>query len=370
MSMTDELLGGESVGSLLGALQDAAPGRRFEATREAAAGLSALTLSARARSLADAILRDVPGDHAELARVVRAATRGSGFEGWALWPVGLASARRAVAEGTESAFDDSLEVLRELTKRFTSEFAIRPLLLHDLDRGLDRMASWTADPDWRVRRLATEGSRPLLPWAERLPALVADPSPTRAILDALHDDAEESVRRSVANHVNDHSRGHAGFAVEVVRGWQVRGGAHLGQVSRHALRTLVKRGDPAALELLGFPPALVSVSPLAVSPGRVEVGGAVEFGAVVENLGADSAPLVIDYVLFFPGARGEERSKVFKIAQRTLAPGERTQVRASHSFRPITTRRYYSGRYGVALQVNGVPHPRTDFELGEVDRSL
>ncbi|EYT52856.1 DNA alkylation repair protein [Leucobacter sp. UCD-THU] len=364
MSMTDELLGDESVGSLLGALQDAAPGRRFEATREAAAGLSALTLSRRARSLADGILLDLPGDHAELARVVRAAIEHPGFDGWALWPVGLASARRAVAERTESAFDDSLEVLRQLTKRFTSEFAIRPLLLHDLDRGLDRMASWTTDPDWRVRRLATEGSRPLLPWAERLPALVADPSPTRVILDALHDDAEENVRRSVANHVNDHSRGHAAFAVEVVRGWRDAGGDHLERVSRHALRTLVKRGDAGALELLGFPPALVEVSPLEVSPVRVEAGGAVAFEAEVENTGADPARLVIDYALFFPGARGEERSKVFKIAQRTLGPGERTVVRASHSFRAITTRRYYPGRYGVALQINGVAHPRTGFELG------
>jgi hypothetical protein len=97
---------------------------------------------------------------------------------------------------------------------------------------------------------------------------------------------------------------------------------------------------------------------------RVEAGGAVAFEAEVENTGADPARLVIDYALFFPGARGEERSKVFKIAQRTLGPGERTVVRASHSFRAITTRRYYPGRYGVALQINGVAHPRTGFELG------
>lgn len=364
MSMTDDLLGDERVGALLETLEAASGGRRFEATRETAAGLAELTLSGRARALAGGIARDVSGGHAQLAHIVRSALGNPGFEGFALWPVGLASSRIALSEGTDESFDSSLALLGEMTKRFTSEFAIRPLLRHDLDRALDRMSVWTRDPDWAVRRLASEGSRPLLPWAERIPALVADPAPTRPILDALHDDADENVRRSVANHLNDHSRAHPAFAVEVVRGWRAAGGAHVDRVSRHALRTLVKRGDAAALELLGFPPAQLSVSPVEVSPARVESGGTVAFGAAVENVGADPAPLVIDYVLSFPGARGDERSKVFKIMSRTLGPGERFEVRASHSFRPITTRRYYPGRYGVSLQINGVPHPRTDFELG------
>ncbi|QZY52341.1 DNA alkylation repair protein [Leucobacter tenebrionis] len=361
MSMTDDLLGDERVGALLEALEAASGGRRFEATRETAAGLAELTLSGRARALAGGIARDVSGGHAQLAGIVRTALENPEFEGFALWPVGLASARMALSEGTDEGFDSSLALLGEMTKRFTSEFAVRPLLIHDLDRALDRMAAWTTDSDWRVRRLASEGTRPLLPWAERIPALVADPAPTRPILDALHDDADENVRRSVANHLNDHSRAHPAFAVEVVRGWS--GGEHFERVAHHALRTLVKRGDAAALELLGFPPVSLAVSPLEVSPLRVATGGAIAFGAAVENVGADPAPLVIDYVLSFPGARGDERSKVFKIMRRTLGPGERFEVRASHSFRPITTRRYYPGRYGVSLQINGVPHPRTDFEL-------
>lgn len=72
---------------------------------------------------------------------------------------------------------------------------------------------------------------------------------------------------------------------------------------------------------------------------------------------------MIDYVLFFPGARGPERSKVFKISQRTLAPGERLDVEGSHAFREITTRQYYPGGHGIALQVNGVVYGRGDFVL-------
>lgn len=363
MSMTDELLGREAAAMLLEALGDAAPGNELRATRDAACAMDALTLSGRARALAQGILEDIPGGPGALTGTVRAALQHPGFDGWLLWPVGLAVARRATHEGSPAAFDDAMSVLRELTPRFTSEFAIRPMLRHDLHRALGGMTEWTRDPSPHVRRLASEGSRPLLPWGERIPALVADPAPTRPILDALFDDPSDAVRRSVANHLNDHSRAHAGFALETVRGWQRAGGEHVTRTARHALRTLVKRGDPEALALLGFPPARVTVSPLDLAPARVAAGGTVRFGAAIENPGDAPAALMIDYVLFFPGARGEERSKVFKIARRSLAPGERTTVEAAHSFRPITTRRYYPGAYGVALQVNGVVHDRADFAV-------
>lgn len=266
MPFTDELLGARQAELLVEALGDAAGGT-LAATRTAAGGLGALSLSGRARALAAAILSDVEGDHARLAAVVRRALERPDFEGWLLWPVGLAVALRAVDEGSASGFDGAMDVLRELTPRMTSEFAVRPLLRHDLDRALAHMRAWTADPDWHVRRLASEGSRPLLPWAERIPALVADPEPSRPILDALFDDPEASVRRSVANHLNDHSRAHAAFAVATARGWRESGGgAHVERTSKHALRTLVKRGDPGALALLGFPPAELAVSPFGSRP--------------------------------------------------------------------------------------------------------
>ncbi|QIM18268.1 DNA alkylation repair protein [Leucobacter coleopterorum] len=282
-----------------------------------------------------------------------------------LWPVGLAASWSAVDAGSAAAFDNGMDLMRELTPQMTSEFAIRPLLLHDLERGLGHMREWTNDPNWHVRRLASEGSRPLLPWGERLPLLVSDPSPTRPILDALYDDPEESVRRSVANHLNDHSRAHPEFTVSVVQAWRDQGGTHVERTSRHALRTLVKRGDAGALALLGFPPARVRVSPILLSDTEVVAGGAVRFGAEVTNVGEGPANLVIDYVLSFPDARGRERSKVFKITQRSLQPGEVTQVETGHSFKAITTRKYYPGSYALALQVNGVPHERVEFTVAD-----
>ena len=363
--MTEELLGVQSTQTLIDALERSDAGRPYDATRAASLALTPLTLSERARAIARAILVDVDGDRERLSGVIRSALDDEQFGGWTLWPVGLAASWTAIEAGTDDAFDTGMELLRELTPRMTSEFSIRPLLLHDLERGLGHLRDWTDDPNWHVRRLASEGSRPLLPWGERLPALVHDPAPTLPILDALYADPEESVRRSVANHLNDHSRGHAGVVVATVRGWQAAGGTDVERTVRHALRTLVKRGDIGALDVLGFSPAAVEVSPLVLSADVVPVGGALQFSGSVRNVDSVPAKLVIDYVLTFPGARGDERSKVFKIAQRTLAPGEQTEVSAGHSFRAITTRRYYPGRYGVALQVNGVVHERAEFTMEE-----
>lgn len=363
--MTEELLGVQSTQVLIEALERSDAGRVYAATRAASRELEALTLSERARAIARAILIDVNGDSVRLSSVIRTALEDDAFGGWTLWPLGLAASWSAIEADNDTAFDTGMEHLRALTPRMSSEFSIRPLLLHDLDRGLGHLREWTADPNWHVRRLASEGSRPLLPWGERLPALVRDPAPTLPILDALYADPEESVRRSVANHLNDHSRGHAEVVVATVRGWQASGGVDVERTVRHALRTLVKRGNVDALDALGYSPAALEVAPLALSADVVPVGGDVRFSGAVRNVGDLGAKLVIDYVLTFPGARGDERSKVFKIAQRTLAPGERSEISAGHSFRAITTRKYYPGRYGVALQINGIVHERAEFTMEE-----
>ncbi|MEJ6490626.1 DNA alkylation repair protein [Leucobacter sp. USCH14] len=367
MSMTDELLGQDRVDALARILLSADPTASTRALQAAATSLADLGLSDRARHLARAVLEDHGTDPLRINALARTALGDPEFSGWMLWPVGLAIVRSALDAGTADAFDDALAMLREMTPRMTSEFAIRPLLRHDSSRALAQMQHWAEDPDWHVRRLASEGSRPLLPWAERIPALVADPSQTRAILDALFDDPEESVRRSVANHVNDHSRHHPGYVVETVAAWRETGGDHIERTARHALRTLLKRGDPGALALLGFDRAELEVSPLALSDERVALGRGVTFSGAVTNLGDEPVRLMIDYVLTFPDARGRERVKVFKLASRELAPGETTEISGAQSFRQITTRRYYPGTASVSLQINGIVHTPATFALVDPD---
>jgi 3-methyladenine DNA glycosylase AlkC len=364
MPFADELVNGRTAQSLTRAVRVALPGADLAALRAAAPHLDPLTLRERADLLRDALLADVPGDYAELARVVRAARDGvPEFGGWLIWPVTSAVATKAVAEGTDATFDDAMALLAELTGLLTSEFALRILLRHDLDRALGIVAGWTGSPDTDVRRLASEGTRPYLPWSVRVPELISRPGATVPVLDALHSDESEYVRRSVANHLNDLSRDHADLAVATARRWLDTPAPPAVRLVRHGLRTLVKRGHPGALGLLGFAPATLEIEGPALDRTRVPIGGSVRFTAAIRNIGAEDARLAIDYVVHHHKANGSQSIKTFKLTTRTLGPDETIEVSRDHSFRLLTTRRYHPGPHALALQINGVTSDRAEFEL-------
>ena len=368
MPSADELIGRHAVDSLVRAIQIAAPGADLTSLRAAPRQIAPLSLRERSDLLRDAMLADLPGDYAALARTVRAARdTAPDFTGWLIWPVTSALATRAVQEGSTAAFDDAMALLADLTGRLTSEFAIRTLLRHDLDRALGIIGEWTGSVDIHVRRLASEGTRPYLPWAVRVPDIMARPAATVPLLDALYRDESEYVRRSVANHLNDLSRDHADLVVDTARRWLADPDTTTERLVRHGLRTLIKRGHPGALELLGFAPAAVEVDGPHLDDRVVPFGGSVRFTASIRNTGDAQARLAIDYIVHHRKANGHRTGKIFKLTTRTLAPGERIEVAREHSFRAITTRRYYPGTHSISVQINGVESARADFELADTD---
>ncbi|CAN0477827.1 unnamed protein product, partial [Phaeothamnion confervicola] len=164
-------------------VRPAFPADRF--VREVVADLPALELKGRALRIAQGLRAHLPDDYAKaLALVVRAAgaddgTGGiGGMSGFRFLPLLNFIGRYGLDDP-----ERSLEALSRLTRHFSAEFDVRPFLLRHPDLTLKRMHAWARDADWRVRRLASEGSRPLLPWGLRVPALVADPSKAMAILD-------------------------------------------------------------------------------------------------------------------------------------------------------------------------------------------
>jgi hypothetical protein len=183
----DELLNAAAVIALAKAL---APAPK---TRKAAGQLDGLALRERSDLVRDALLSDLPEDFGAFEAKVRAAL--PDLTGWMIWPVTSATSARALEDGSGEAFDAALALLADLTPRLTAEFGIRPLLDADLGRALPIVLTWTDHPDEHVRRLASEGTRPLLPWAKRVRAIIADPAATVPILDALHRDPSEYVRR-------------------------------------------------------------------------------------------------------------------------------------------------------------------------------
>ncbi len=151
-------------------------------------------------------------------------------------------------------FDLSMTLLKAFTKRFSSEFGIRFFLLDDPEQTLSVLKQWTKDEDKHVRRLVSEGSRPRLPWAMRLPLFIKDPAPVIVLLELLKDDNDEYVRRSVANNLNDIAKDHPSVVADIAGQWMQGADKQRQQLIRHACRTLIKQGNKKVLRVFGFKP--------------------------------------------------------------------------------------------------------------------
>ncbi|WP_268073065.1 DNA alkylation repair protein [Burkholderia gladioli] len=260
-------------------------------------------------------------------------------------------------------FDRSMAALAFFTRFGSSEFAVREFLRDDPRRALATLRDWSRHEDQAVRRLASEGSRPRLPWSFRLREIEADPALAAPILDNLRADPSDYVRRSVANHLNDITKLHPDWVLERAAAW---GGADAGTrwIVRHALRTLVKRGDARALALLGASGAArIEAVPFAVTPARIELGETVTLAAELVSTAQDVQRLVVDYRIGYVKKNGSTAHKVFKLRELTLAPGQRIDIVRSQRIRDFTTRTHYAGRHGVELIVNGAVVAQAHFDL-------
>ena len=357
----NELINADAVAGLRANLSSVVPGRDFAALATVADSFGEASLRERTDRVSAALLADLPADYLAVAAVFRAALAERSFAGWTIWPVGETVTTLALAE--PRYFADGLALLAELTPRLTSEFPIRRLLEHDLEAALPIVQGFTLDPDPHVRRLASEGTRSFLPWAIRVRALLARPEATVPILDALYRDESDYVRRSVANHLNDLARQNPDLVVEVARRWLAEPDENTAWVVRHGLRTLVKKANPGALDLMGFSPVSVSVSELELDAASVTLPGDLGFRFVLTNDGATTERMAVDYVVHFVKSNGRQAEKVFKLTAMTLAPGESVAVAKRHALRQMTTRVHYAGTHSLELQVNGQRHTRTDFEV-------
>ena len=267
-------------------------------------------------------------------------------------------------------WEASMTALEEFTQRFSAEFAIRPFIVRHPERTMAQMLAWAGHESAEVRRLATEGCRPRLPWGIRLQDLIADPSPILPVLERLKDDESESVRKSVANNLNDISKDNAGVVLDLLRQWQADAADEVRRdvrwITRHALRTLVKQGHPGALALLGYPSdARIAVRNLVVEPQSIQIGDEITLSFDIESLADDPLNLMIDYVVYHMRANGKLTPKVFKLTKRAIQPGEVLQIERKHSFAPVTTRKYYPGEQAIEPKINGQLFGRARFVLKE-----
>jgi 3-methyladenine DNA glycosylase AlkC len=251
-------------------------------------------------------------------------------------------------------WEASLPALELFTQYSSAEFAVRPFIVRDSTRMMAQMLAWARHDNQHLRRLASEGCRPRLPWAMALPDFKRDPSPILPILEQLKDDPSEYVRRSVANNLNDIAKDHPQVVIDLLRRWQTMPGENVAWITQRALRTLVKAGNAEALALLGYEgDTAITVSNLQLSATRVRIGESLAFSFDVQSASDAPQNLMIDYVIGFHKANGKRAPKVFKLSKKLIRPGEKLHIEKSHSFRRITTRVYYPGEHALSLKING-----------------
>ena len=361
--------GREVVEQIAGAVAAVHPAfARAAFVADALRGLSSKELLARGAHVAGALRRHLPEGYPEAVEIL---VRSLGPEldapdvsGQGMTPFAYLPHVAFVRDHGVAHFEASMRANHALTRRFTAEWSIRPFLEHHRARTFALLAEWARDPSVHVRRLVSEGTRPRLPWAAQVPGLREDPEPGLALLELLKDDPEEYVRRSVANHLNDVAKDHPDRVVEVCRRWLEDPTRERTRLVRHALRSLVKRGHPGALALLGHgEPPRIAVVEATASPARVRIGGKVAVRAVLRSTARAAQRLAVDLAVHFVKKDGAARAKVMKGRVVALGPGETATIAKTISLAVHSTRKPYPGPHAVDLLVNGKRYPGPRFTV-------
>jgi 3-methyladenine DNA glycosylase AlkC len=343
-----------------------------EFVREVVAKFPELELKARITWIAERLKHFLPEDYEQAVRLMLRALpppnnpelSDGDFGDFIYAPYGEYVARYGC---TEKHLHFSLEALREITQRFSAEDAIRYFINAFPQETLHALRKWSKASHYHVRRLASEGTRPKLPWSQKINIPITAPLP---ILDNLFFDRTRFVTRSVANHINDISKIDPELALNTLARWKKspqQKPEEMDYLIRHALRTLVKQGNPKALRMLGFSHApQVRVSKFR-APKAVKMNTALEFSFTITSR-AD-ANVIIDYILYFQNKAGKLNSKkVFKLAKLALAKNQPALVSKRHMLRErMTTRTLYPGKHEIEIQVNGKKMAKKAFVLKQGD---
>ncbi len=366
-SLKDMLFNPESVGELARAIHQAWPEFDWQSfASKALDRFPGLELKQRMACMVDELTRTLPDDFDDARKVLLRAlpppldpSRTDDDFGSFIWMVpGDYIARHGL---TRARVHKSLSFLRESTKRASAENSIRPFLKTFPEVSLPFVHKCTTDTNYHVRRLASEGIRPLLPWAPRADVPLTD---IVSVLDKLFADPTRYVTRSVANTLNDISKQDPTLVLTTLRRWQKRGTqspAEIAWMTRHSLRTLANQDHRDALKMLGF-----AADPQ-VSIKRLNVTKTVIVG---ENLVVDfdllsevEQQLSLVMKIHLLKANGDLKPKVFKVRNWLAGQGEVSHFTKQQPFRPLTTRTLYPGRHKVELVVNGSSLMTRSFEV-------
>lgn len=260
-------------------------------------------------------------------------------------------------------FDESMEALRYLTPFSSSEFAVRVFIKQDLEKALAIMTGWAEDKNNHVRRLASEGSRPLLPWSFKLDDILQNPQLTAPILTKLQKETDLYVKKSVGNHLNDHAKKHPLWVTAFVKEWDLTN-KHAAWMAKRGVRTLIKDGFPASFSIMGFEEEpKYSIKNFTLDKSTINLGEEVCFSFDLQSLKSTPQLLNVDFVVYYTKSNGKLAPKVFKLKEVALLSKQTMQLTKKQRFDNLTTRKHYAGEHKIAIKVNGVEGESIGFTL-------
>ena len=315
----------------------------------------ALELKAKMHHVTHSLHQGLPEDYVSaLIILVKAAPKIKGFEGMVLPDY--------VEQYGMNHWEESLNALGHFTRYASSEFAIRPFLDQKPDLVMQYMMQWAESSHENVRRFASEGCRPRLPWAMVLPQFIVDPSPVLKVLEKLKNDPSEFVRKSVANNLNDISKDNPAIALYTATGWYGYS-ERTNWIVKHGMRTLLKKGEPGALALLGVSGSKdFEIQNLRLEKDALKIGESTHFGFDLINKGREGKKARLEYIICYAKAKGKSSEKVYQIAEKEIDPGK-TTYRRKLAFADLTTRKHYPGRHTLYIVVNGERKAEKEFLL-------
>ena len=259
-------------------------------------------------------------------------------------------------------FDTSVALFEKITQVTSAEFAVRPFIIKYPKPMMQQMVAWSKHQSEYVRRLSSEGARPRLPWAIGLPAFKKDPSPVLPILENLKNDASETVRRSVANNLNDIAKDHPETVLRLINKWQGKS-KNTDWIIKHGSRTLLKQGNDEAMRIFGNHPIKSFTIQKIRSDKQVKIGGTYQFQFEYLHAEKQAVDVRMDYAIYYVKSTGKVSKKVFRLTEGKTHPNKLFTLTKKQHFKDLTTRKHYAGEHQLAIIVNGNEIVRWKFKV-------
>ena len=267
----------------------------------------------------------------------------------------------------EANWGISINALERYTHYASSEFAVRPFIIKHEKRMMAQMYVWSKHENEHVRRLASEGCRPALPWGQALTAYKQDPTPILPILEQLKTDPSPYVRNSVANNLNDISKTHPDLVAALAKDWYGKN-EYTDWIVKHGCRTLLKQGNRNVLAIFGLDDDVsIDVDGFTLAPPSISIGEDIVFSfsicAQQATKAKQATKVRLEYAIDYVKASGKRSRKIFQISEISLKPNEKKTYTKTHSFADVSVRKHYPGTHSIMLIVNGVDRATLDFEV-------